>query len=170
MISKTLLTHELQLGESLNQCVHHERRADFSLMLAMLVDDAQEFSQFKTPQTQAVLKQTSDDLLRKEFDLPAQAPLSLNSMLQLSAFNEVDRVVANDLASIKLSDALSPKPLAFRNDKTFIPTQVKTNTTVYCQAKLDATEEKLAEKRLAFNANEWLKAVKVAKGRSFIAA
>lgn len=139
-------------------------------MLAMLVDDAQEFSQFKTPQTQSHSKQTSDDILRQTFDLPKQAPLSLDSMSQLNIFNEVEHVIADDLASIKLSDALSPKPLAFRNDKAFIPTQIKTNTTVYCQAKLDATEEKLAEKRLAFNANEWLKAVKVAKGRSFIAA
>lgn len=170
MISKTLLTHELQLGEALNQCVHHERRADFSLMLAMLVDDAQEFSQFKTPQTEPALASTSDELLRQALDLPTEAALSLNTMSQLNTFNEAKSVIADDLAAIKLNDALSPKPLAFRNDKTFIPTQVKTNTTVYCQAKHNQAQEEQADKRLAFNANEWLKAVKVAKAQSFIAA
>jgi len=170
LISKTLLIHELQLGESLNQCVHHERRADFSLMLAMLVDDAQEFSQFKTPQTPSDLKVTSDDMLRKIFDLPKQASLSLKSIEQVASFNQVERVIAGELASIRLNDALSPKPLAFRHDKAFIPTQVKTNTTVYCQAKLNATEKKSSDKRLVFNANEWLKAVKTSKAQSFTAA
>ncbi|MFT6691223.1 MAG: hypothetical protein ACJAXH_001748, partial [Colwellia sp.] len=30
-LSNDILVHELQLGEQLNESVHHERRSDFSL-------------------------------------------------------------------------------------------------------------------------------------------
>ena len=60
--STNVLLHELQLGEQLNESVEQTRRADFSLMLAMLAEDVREQSQFLLPKTQEItcLLYTSD--------------------------------------------------------------------------------------------------------------
>ncbi|MBU2892999.1 hypothetical protein KO495_06630 [Colwellia sp. D2M02] len=131
------LLHELQLGEQLNDCIQQTRRADFSLMLAMLAEDVREHSQFCLPQAQALSeKDTSNKALRKQFQLPETAPLALQSMNEIASFNQVEAVLANDLASIRLANALTPKPLSFRDNKHHIASDVIANTSVYCQTKL----------------------------------
>ena len=49
ILPDNILLHELQLGEQLNDSVVQARRADFSLMLAMLAEDVREQSQFVLP-------------------------------------------------------------------------------------------------------------------------
>jgi len=158
LISNDLLIHEQQLGDALNQCVHSNRKADFSLMLAMLSDDAREFSEFKLPTTPVKEVKTTDEVLRKQFELPQAQRLALSSMEELAHFNQGQHVKSQNLTQLKLEDALSPKPLCFRDDKTHVNTPVSSNTTLYCQQKIKENKEVLVSP-LHENVNEWLKNV-----------
>ena len=169
MIDNNLLVHELQLGESLNRCIHNERRADFALMLAMLVDDAREFSQFKLPLSETEPVTTDDALLRRQFELPVKQKLALTELKDIDTFNEGIKVQQGLEADIRLSEALAPKPLGFRDDNTFIPTHIKNNTSLYCQSRHNQEDEQ-NQRRLAFNANEWLKALNNTKMKELLVA
>lgn len=160
----SLLSHELQLGEQLNQCVHSQRRSDFSLMLAMLADDVREQSQFKLPQTELPEVDNSNEALRKRFHLPKQAPLGLSSTEQIEAFSQADKVAGNKLADIKLSAALNALPIAFRDNKNHIPTPVVTNTSLHCQRQFkqaNAEEGVNQAQRLDFDAKAWLETIQI---------
>lgn len=146
LCASNALLHELQLGEQLNQSVQETRRADFTLMLAMLTEDVREQSQFLLPQTPATSpKALTNTAFRKEFNLPEKAPLALTSLTELTQFNQVQSIIDNNLADIHLTNALQPKPLAFRDDKTHIDRQILENTSLLTQLKhnqlLDKTEQ-----------------------------
>lgn len=162
-----VLLHELQLGSELNKSVEQTRRADFSLMLAMLAEDVREQSQFILPQTQTVVDtKPSNDELRKAFNLPSEAPLGLSNIEDIKQFNQAQQL--NNISDIHLADLLSPKPLAFRDDKNFIDSGVLGNTTITCQLKHQqatlpsrsntesALDNSVLNQPLEFNANAWL--------------
>ena len=160
------LLHELQLGEQLNGCVHQSRRSDFSLMLAMLCDDVREQSQFILPKTEAIdgtstnVAVVNNNTLRKHFDLAEQAPLALKNIEQISEYNQGDLVANNDLASLHLMNALSPKPIAFRDNDKHIPSDIISNTSIHCQKKHALNSENgVINKPLDMNAENWLKAI-----------
>ena len=158
-LSNDILIDELQLGEQLNESVHSKRRSDFSLMLAMLTDDVRAHSQFKLPLSQAAEKSISTEQLRKEFQLPDEAPLALNDVAELVLFNQAELIEKQQLEHLRLANTLNPKALAFRDNAKHIDQQVLTNTSLYCQQKYD--EQTLEEKapRADFNVNAWLSAV-----------
>lgn len=169
-LKSEILLHELQLGEQLNESIHQARRADFSLMLAMLCDDVREQSQFILPQADDSSvdqsKQTSQ-ALRKHFDLPEQAPLALTNIEQISQYNQSQLIADNDLVSIQLSHALSPKPLAFRDDSKHIATNVLGNTSLTCQEKHNHQQSSaVLNKRMKMNVEGWLKAVQTSLVKS----
>jgi VC2046 family len=177
--STNVLLHELQLGEQLNESVEQTRRADFSLMLAMLAEDVREQSQFLLPKSQEVTAADLSNLaLRKQFNLPDKAALALTTPKDVNQFNQAHTIVDNDLANIHLTNAMMPKPLAFRDDKKHIESQVLENTSLFtqlkhkqaadaCQAHLNQvsqnqldtasieTDEPLSQS-LNFNAKAWL--------------
>lgn len=160
------LLHELQLGEQLNECIHQSRRSDFSLMLAMLCDDVREQSQFILPQTSPIdgtsieKDQMTDQVLRKHFDLPEKAPLSLKKIEQINQYNQAQIIADNDLTSLHLLNALMPKPLSFRHNKKHINSDVLTNTTLVCQEKHANTQnDEVINKPMNMNAEGWLKAI-----------
>ena len=177
--SINVLLHELQLGEQLNESVEQTRRADFSLMLAMLAEDVREQSQFllpKSPEKTAV--ELSNLALRKQFNLPDKAKLALTTPNEVNQFNQAHIIVDNDLANIHLTNAMMPKPLAFRDDKKHIESQVLENTSLFtqlkhkqaaeaCQAQLNQLPQNQLDTRsnetdkplsqsLNFNAKAWL--------------
>lgn len=161
-LSNDILTHELQLGEQLNESVHSARRSDFSLLLAMLTDDVRAHSQFKLPRSKSPEKITSAKLLRKEFQLPDEAPLAIADISELSAFDQASLVESKQLAQLHLLNALQPKPLAFRDDAKHIASDVLANTSLYCQQqhsdnKLES--QQFDNQRAEFNAKAWLAAV-----------
>jgi hypothetical protein len=174
ILPNNILLHELQLGEQLSDSVEQARRADFSLMLAMLAEDVREHSQFVLPKSAAPkAKEFSNQALRKELNLPKQAPLSLKSLQDLPQFNQVKSIIDNDIAHIRLTNAICPKPLSFRDDKNHIPTDVLQNTNVCCQFKhqnIKKTKEEVAPTEtnndtvingfinppLSFDAKAWL--------------
>ncbi|MFB0981783.1 MAG: VC2046/SO_2500 family protein [Alteromonadaceae bacterium] len=162
-VDSQILVHELQLGEQLNESVHSARRADFSLLLAMLSDDVQSHSQFFLPKTVTNVKNTNDATLRKEFELPENAPLSLDENHTTSIFNQAELIQNNNLAELHLSNVLSPKPLAFRDDKKHITQKIISNTSLYCQKKFNQQKRNddgdSDTSRLSFDAKGWLKAV-----------
>ncbi len=168
--STDALLHELQLAGQLNESVVQTRRADFSLMLAMLTDDVREQSQFILPKAQApATSDTSNSALRKEFNLPKKSPLGLSSMDEIERFNQVQSVIDNDIANIHLTNAMTPNPLAFRDEQQHIETKIMQNTSLFCQLKhqqaqaiktsadnLDKSCDKPLNQVLDFNAKAWL--------------
>ena len=73
--SASVLLHELQLGEQLNESVVQARRADFSLMLAMLTADVREQSQFLLPQAEeTTVADVTNIALRKATVVPHRNP------------------------------------------------------------------------------------------------
>jgi hypothetical protein len=169
-IGSEILLHELQLGEQLNESVHQARRADFSLMLAMLCDDVREHSQFILPQadnSDVGKDNQTDKALRKYFDLPDKALLALKNIEQVSQYNQRQLLSDNNLISLQLSDVLSPKPLAFRDDKKFIASNVLGNTSLTCQEKnYHQHPSAILNKRIAMKVDNWLKAVQMSLVKS----
>lgn len=135
-VPSNALLHELQLGEQLNESVVQTRRADFTLMLAMLADDVREQSQFILPKAaEPVAEDVSNLALRKQFNLPASASIALSTPEGVKQFNQAQSIVDNDLANIHFTQAMNAKPLAFRDDKKHIETQVLQNTSLFTQLK-----------------------------------
>lgn len=167
------LLHELQLGERLNQCVHESRRSDFALMLAMLCDDVREQSQFVLPKTAPIdgtaldKAPVTNQVLRKYFELPEEAPLALKSVKQINAFNQGQLVTDNKLATLHLTNALSPKPLAFRNDNKHVNHEVLSNTTLVCQKRHAQLQvNAVINKPLTMQVEGWLKALQTSLVKS----
>lgn len=157
MLENNLLIHELQLGVQLNECVHSERFSDFALMLAMLVDDVREHSQFMVPKSAQVESITTESMLRKRFHLSEPSPLAIVTSDEITGFAQAEYISENRLADLQLQNVLTPKPLAFRDNANFINSQILANTSAYCQQKYrENNAEKSANKRLQFNANGWL--------------
>jgi len=130
-------------------------------MLSMLVDDVRAHSQFSLPKTTTAVTETTEDTLRKSFELPDKAPLALNESSDIADFSQGDLIADNNLVSLHLDHCLKPKALAFRDDSKHIPTPILSNTSLYCQQqhKTKDLAENNDRSRLAFNANEWLKSV-----------
>ncbi|WP_223270299.1 VC2046/SO_2500 family protein [Colwellia sp. C1TZA3] len=158
-LSNDILVHELQLGEQLNESVHHERRADFSLLLAMLTDDVRAHSQFKLPLSQTPEKTTTAEQLRKYFQLPDEAPLALKDITDISSYNQAGLIEKQQLEDLRLANILKPKPLAFRDDVKHINQQVMTNTSLYCQQKSQDLCSTKRQQRAEFNAMAWVAAL-----------
>ncbi len=172
-VSSPPLMHELQLGEQLNQCIHQSRRSDFALMLAMLCDDVREQSQFSLPKTAPIDGTATDktplinQVLRKHFDLPEEAPLALKSVEQISGFNQGQLVAENKLATLHLTNVLSPKPLAFRNDDKHVKHEVLSNTTLVCQRKhAQHQANTVINKPFTMQVEGWLKAIQTSLVKS----
>lgn len=174
-VNSAPLLHELQLGERLNECVHQSRRADFSLMLAMLCDDVREQSQFILPKSAPIdgtatdKAQLTNQVLRKHFDLPEEAPLALKSVGQINAFNQGQLIAEQKLVTLHLTNALSPKPLAFRNDNKHVNHDILSNTTLVCQkkhAQVQEHENTVINKPLSMHVEGWLKAVQISLVKS----
>lgn len=153
-----ILSHELQLKEQLNECVHQKRRSDFALMLSMLSDDVRQQSQFILPESNNASPNVNNDVLRKRFELPDAQSLAIDEISQLDDFNQAQDVQQQRLTDIKLREALKPLPLAFRDNAKHIPTQVIENTSIHCQQRNKAPKQPIAQK-LDFDAMAWLNTV-----------
>lgn len=134
--SNELLLEELQLENKLCDSVHQSRRADFSLMLAMLSDDVREFSQFSLPEKKhSEEKDNSNKSLRAFFELGDAQPLGLEAFSQIPSFNQANLLGEGYTDTIRLMNTLSLKPLAFRDNRQFICHDVLSNTRLVCQEK-----------------------------------
>lgn len=169
------LLHELQLGEQLNECVHQSRRSDFSLMLAMLCDDVREQSQFILPKsapidgTSTEKAQVNDLILRKHFDLPEKAPLALKDVKEINQYNQGQLIVEQKFASLNLADAMTPKPLAFRDDNKYVSSNILGNTSISCQEKYELKQDDdTLNKPLNLHVEGWLKSIQTSLVKSIL--
>ena len=160
--AKEALLHELQLGEQLNECISQTRRADFSLMLAMLAPDVREQSQFLLPKSVNTALEKNElnqnAKLRLYFQLPPEAPLALKSNDEIALFNQAELIEKNNIATLHLTNSMNPKPLAFRDNPKHIESNVITNTSLYCQLqhakRLELLDSKVKESSNSTNQNE----------------
>jgi|GEM_PF-2582900 len=157
-----ILVNELQLGETLNKCVHKKERSQFSLLLAMLNDDVQAHAQFSLPKTEDQKNKKEGSSLRDLFKLPQEQSLSINNFEQIKAYNQASLLKKESLTELSLLNALKPTPLAFRNNNKFISKNILDNTSLHCQKKykLENSANSAKEVRLNFQAQEWLNTVK----------
>ncbi len=164
MVENHLVINEIQLGTQLNECVHSQRRSDFSLMLAMLTDDAREFSEFLLPEGKEQTNLPAENQLRKHFDLPKQAPLAIDELSEIDAFNQATLANNDNMAAIHLANVLQPKAIAFRDNAKYIEANIVNNTNLHCQKRYQRSLEQNENNspsvaKLSFNAKAWLKTV-----------
>ena len=90
-------------------------------------------------------------------------------MIQLTTYNQADKITDAKLTEIQLQTALTPQALAFRDEANHIPHQVLSNTSLYCQNRHQtkvAGNDVDKVTRLAFNAKAWLDAVQTSLVKS----
>ena len=164
----SLLINETQLGSQLNHCVHEKRRSDFSLMLAMLSQDVRDFSEFQREELDSLDKGADKEQsqLRSFFDLPEAQPMSLNSLEDITGFNQGFVLLDEGFDDIRLEQCLKPNALAFRNDAKFIPTVVKSNLSLCQQKRLEHTADKTIAAKPTNNIEHWIKNVKTSMLKS----
>lgn len=152
------LLEEAQLGQRLNESVRKPMHSDFSLLLAMLVDDVRMHSQFQLPHEDVVEPNINDEGLRRSFALPDKPSLALTDVAQISQFGQAEFVEKGLFSSMHLANILKEKPIAFRDDKQHIPSNVLENTSLYCQLKHQQSEA-LPKERKKFDAKAWLQSL-----------
>ena len=133
-------------------------------MLSMLSNDVRVHSQFSLPRSDETVAEANLEL-RKYFDLPNEKALAVDDVENIDAFSQADLISNNQMASLHLTDCLTPKPLAFRDDQNFVATTVLSNTSLYCQQQHGKANNNI-KPRLNFNANNWLKSVQTSLVKS----
>ncbi|WP_422767353.1 VC2046/SO_2500 family protein [Photobacterium leiognathi subsp. mandapamensis] len=132
-----MLINEIQLGTGLNHAVESGRRADFSLMLALLSSELME----STPQDTDQAPIQSEQQLRAYFELPTPQPLTTSehcyqrSAEQAKAFHEAS------IVSTRLLQGLQPTALTFPVENTKgLPEDIFHNLSVHERRKLPPEE------------------------------
>ncbi|OHU86575.1 MULTISPECIES: VC2046/SO_2500 family protein [Pseudoalteromonas] len=148
-----VLTREDQLGNALSVSVTEHRRADFSMLLAMLSQDALEFSQFHLPESELNEADLSELALKKELQIGPQQALAPETYDMSIGQNNASRLAQSSLTTLKLQQCLSPEPLAIRNDKTHIPLEVVDNCEIAVRKRLESIKSGASiEEKPAMNA------------------
>ena len=76
-------------------------------------------------------------------------------------------IADNDLASLHLINALTPSPIAFRNDEKHIASDILSNTTLVCQEKYAHKHvDKPVNKPLNVHVEDWLKSIQTSLVKS----
>ncbi|CAM4152314.1 VC2046/SO_2500 family protein [Pseudoalteromonas byunsanensis] len=148
-----VLTREDQLGNALSVSVTEHRRADFSMLLAMLSQDALEFSQFHLPESELIEAELSESALKKELQIGPQQALAPETYDMLIGQDNAARLAQSSLTTLKLQQCLSPEPLAIRNDKAHIPLVVVDNCEIAVRKRLESVKNGASkEEKPAMNA------------------
>ncbi|MBQ4845875.1 queD like 2 [Pseudoalteromonas sp. MMG013] len=134
----SILTREDQLGGALSVSVNEQRRADFSMLLAMLSQDALDFSQFHLPEDETVESDLSEDALKKEFQVGPKQSLAPAQFDMLIGKNNAESLSRSSMASLRLANCLDPEPLAIRDDYKHIPLMVVDNCELAVRRRLES--------------------------------
>ena len=159
VVTTDLLINEIKLGDTLSKCVHQARRSDFSLLLAMLTDDAREFSEFLLPEASQPETTEASDALRRFYQLPEPQALGLEELADIEHYNESGLVHDDKMVSLQLKHALAPKALAFRDNKKHVPQNVLSNMNVHSQRRYQQTAQdnnQTLPAKLHVDAKKWL--------------
>ncbi len=140
------LNNELQLGNQLSVCVKHNRRSEFSLLLAMISHDALDFSQFKLPKTDkqnAYSDQSTD--LRSSLGAGPEQPLAADPVDFLIGEKNAFTLAEQQMQQLKLSLYLAPEPLAIRDDSKYIPSNIMENCELAVRKRNSPSNLNLSE-------------------------
>ncbi|SFC64725.1 VC2046/SO_2500 family protein [Pseudoalteromonas denitrificans] len=122
-----ILINEAQLGNQLSICVAENRRNDFSILLAMLSQNALDFSEFALPKSDPSELYAQDQNLRVALGAGVEQTLAPEHIDFLIGIRNAEIVQGDSLEQFKLMNYLTPEPLAIRNDVTHIRTEIIDN-------------------------------------------
>ncbi|KAA1164161.1 MULTISPECIES: VC2046/SO_2500 family protein [Pseudoalteromonas] len=147
-----LLITESQLSTRLNKSVHEQRRGEFSLLLAMLSQDALDFSQFHFPKTDIENPIVEEETLRKQFGSGPKQPLAPDEFNMLIGQHNA-ALLSNvgehaGMSDIKLRHCLNPEPLSIRNDLAHIPLNVLDNCELAVRRRIKNKETQLSHPQM----------------------
>jgi hypothetical protein len=114
-LDKANLINELQCGQSVNQAVTQNRRADFALILAMLSGDPRETTATEVIET----AEHTDSDLRKHFALASPQPLRSGQETYAYGAQISQQFHHAGISSAKLQHYLKPDALAYSPEHTF---------------------------------------------------
>ncbi len=118
-----LLINERQLGNKLSSAVNQSRRADFGLLLSMLSQNVVDQAVFNLPKDEQFdLSKTEE--LAKRFNVQPAIKFSGTSSSAEQALSMNRLLRDGGLASVKLSHYMELEPVAPRDDKAYIGTEV----------------------------------------------
>jgi hypothetical protein len=135
-----VLTREDQLGTALSVSVTEQRRADFSMLLAMLSQDALDFSQFHLPESSLQEADLSEQALKKELQIGPQRAFAPEQFDMLIGQSNARILNEGGMASLRLNDCLSPEPLAIRDDKKHVPLIVVDNCELSVRKRFESVK------------------------------
>jgi hypothetical protein len=119
------------------------------------------------PKQKVAEQKLDNSTLRKQFDLPEPAPLAIKNLKEINAYNQGKSIAENDVAAIRLSNSLAPKPLAFRDNVKHVAREIMSNTTLVCQAKhANEKADAVLNKRLTMDVEGWLKNIQTSLVKS----
>ncbi|SMS00542.1 Ribosomal S4P (gammaproteobacterial) [Vibrio mangrovi] len=112
---KANLINELQCGQSVNQAISQNRRADFALLVAMLSGDTRETTATEVIDT---VKHT-DSELRKHFDIASPQPLRSDQESYAYGAQVALQFHQGGMRSAKLQHYLRPDALSYFPEHTY---------------------------------------------------
>ncbi len=133
------LINEIQLGTNLNHAVEGGRRADFSLMLALLSSDLHE----NIPVDTTPIETQSSQQLRAYFEIPASQPLTSTPLCYQRAAKQAQAFHQASLTSARLLAQLQPTALSYPPQQTKgLPEDLFHNLSIHERRKLPPVEPK----------------------------
>ena len=130
-----IITHEAQLSPQIQQSVAEGRQSDFALLLALLSDDATDFSAFKLLSTEQKAGEDSLFLAAKQSKGP-QKPFAPEPFNGLIGQHNSELLKQYGIKPIQLNECLRPEPFATKNNKHYLPPLVVDNCHPAKQAQL----------------------------------
>lgn len=128
------LINELLYGQNIGQAVHSQRRADFSLLLAMLSDDVRD----NTPVEKLPSKEEVS--LSQAFSIPKSQALRSDENSYPRGEEIAKQFNLGGLTAARLQAYLAPDALAYMPEKTSdLPEEVYHNLSQYQRQKLQKT-------------------------------
>ncbi|WP_017444707.1 VC2046/SO_2500 family protein [Gayadomonas joobiniege] len=129
------LLSELELAGSLNNAVSTARRADFSILLALMEQDVSQHAQFKLPRETRELVVQTEESLKRQLGVRAAYKLAADAQAYASANAQCQAVSNSDFVTSQLLTCLQQPALAQYNDEKRIDDEVLQNMHLYAQAK-----------------------------------
>jgi hypothetical protein len=123
-LDKAHLINELQCGETINQAISQARRADFSLLLAMLSHEVTEtvgITEALPAQdmSETALETVLETPLRTHFSLPQPQPLQSSQETYFRGASIASSFHDGGMAGAKLQNYLQPDALAYLPEQTY---------------------------------------------------
>ncbi|GAA4873298.1 VC2046/SO_2500 family protein [Ferrimonas pelagia] len=133
-----ILINELQLGSSLSQAVHENRRGDFGLLLSMMVQDVRFQSQFQLDRTE----QSEPRSMRQRFELAEPLPAQQEYKDASHSIEVADAFQQGGLTQSRLQDCLRPAALDVRGEYPYGLQQALNNAEPWA-GKQEAIKEQM---------------------------